>query len=462
MKYALSRLSLLLLAVGAAGCQEGLGPGNHGAIAEIRILAVGDTLRGLARSYQLHALVLDSNGTQLDSVPLEWTSSAPDVATVDENGTVQTVAVGAARIAAAAGGVQGATELAVADQAGMIATAKGPICALNEQGLVYCWGAEWVGMGLTNDPKLMDPDLVFHSVNGGWAAFVCGLTTAGRALCWGRNNTGGLGDGTLTDRASPTPVSGDLLFQFLRSTGTHTCGITETKEVYCWGWSDRGQVGSGAADMCSGTPCSLVPALVDTDQQFRSLSLSSVSSCGLEDSGDLYCWGALSSRTTVTTPQPFVPGYRFKQVASATWQQCGIGMDGQTYCWPIYFSWADPAPIGGPQLVYISDAVGGHFCGLDAGGAAYCWGTNYLGQLGIGVFSDTVITTPQPVVGGLSFTSIAAGDQYTCAMTASSQVYCWGFNQGNEGLVDPTAGEPCPSFPSMTCYPEPRLTRFNP
>jgi hypothetical protein len=34
----------------------------------------------------------------------------------------------------------------------------------------------------------------------------CGMTAQGIAYCWGRNAWGEIGDGTTTDRATPTPV----------------------------------------------------------------------------------------------------------------------------------------------------------------------------------------------------------------------------------------------------------------
>jgi alpha-tubulin suppressor-like RCC1 family protein len=34
----------------------------------------------------------------------------------------------------------------------------------------------------------------------------CALELDGRALCWGANRSGQLGDGTTTDRLIPTPV----------------------------------------------------------------------------------------------------------------------------------------------------------------------------------------------------------------------------------------------------------------
>ncbi len=36
--------------------------------------------------------------------------------------------------------------------------------------------------------------------------FACGLTTDGQIFCWGLNEEGQLGDGTLTSRPDPRPV----------------------------------------------------------------------------------------------------------------------------------------------------------------------------------------------------------------------------------------------------------------
>jgi alpha-tubulin suppressor-like RCC1 family protein len=67
-------------------------------------------------------------------------------------------------------------------------------------------------------------------------------------------------------------------------------------------------------------------------------------------------------------------------------------------------------------------------CGIRAGGAAYCWGFNGAGQFGDNkmVFLDSV---PRGVLGGLLFTSIAAGKDHTCALDASGNAYCWGLNK---------------------------------
>lgn len=71
-----------------------------------------------------------------------------------------------------------------------------------------------------------------------------------------------------------------------------------------------------------------------------------------------------------------------------------------------------------------------HTCALDDGGAAYCWGSNNDGQLGIG--RAFVPGPTQRVAGGLTFTQIAAGGSHTCAITATGVAYCWGANSDGQ------------------------------
>jgi len=79
----------------------------------------------------------------------------------------------------------------------------------------------------------------------------------------------------------------------------------------------------------------------------------------------------------------------------------------------------------------VSVSVGNsHSCGITTGGAAYCWGNGEGGRLGDGQFHTSppyATTVPVPVVGGLSFSALAAGWNSTCAIAANGGAYCWGF-----------------------------------
>jgi len=70
-------------------------------------------------------------------------------------------------------------------------------------------------------------------------------------------------------------------------------------------------------------------------------------------------------------------------------------------------------------------------CALRADGSAWCWGSNWNGQLGNGGAyrlgtSERYYDTPQPVAGGHRFVSISAGLYHACALKADGSAWCWG------------------------------------
>jgi alpha-tubulin suppressor-like RCC1 family protein len=78
----------------------------------------------------------------------------------------------------------------------------------------------------------------------------------------------------------------------------------------------------------------------------------------------------------------------------------------------------------------VSAAGGsGHSCALTAAGAAWCWGYNGDGELGIGVVDLSASRdSASQVAGGHAFASIVAALSYTCALGTDSLAYCWGMD----------------------------------
>ena len=94
------------------------------------------------------------------------------------------------------------------------------------------------------------------------------------------------------------------------------------------------------------------------------------------------------------------------------------------------------APAGEPVGVIAQPLAAGYYhnCGLTGSGAAYCWGWNLDGALGIGSITPDFFRVPVAVSGGMSFTAITANVGHTCALTSSGAAYCWGFRFG-DGLI---------------------------
>jgi alpha-tubulin suppressor-like RCC1 family protein/uncharacterized protein YjdB len=83
------------------------------------------------------------------------------------------------------------------------------------------------------------------------------------------------------------------------------------------------------------------------------------------------------------------------------------------------------AVVGGHAFVTLRGR-GGHTCGLTSDGTAYCWGTGTSGQLGDGAATNRNV--PVRVAGGLVFRDIAPAQSHTCAVTTAGEAYCWGIN----------------------------------
>jgi alpha-tubulin suppressor-like RCC1 family protein len=130
-------------------------------------------------------------------------------------------------------------------------------CAL-QAGAAYCWGDNSFGQlgdGTTTRrlvPVAVAGGLTFKALSAGFY-HTCGILTTGQAYCWGRNTPnsvqesvgGQIGDGTTTDRPSPTLVTGGLIFQSISAGEVSTCGVTTGSLAYCWGDNEYGQLGTG-------------------------------------------------------------------------------------------------------------------------------------------------------------------------------------------------------------------------
>lgn len=140
-----------------------------------------------------------------------------------------------------------------------VAAWGGVSCGVRTDGTAWCWGFNGngqLGIGVGADRHTpaqvgTDTDWLRLSVGG---YHVCGTRGNGTAWCWGLNNYGSLGDGTGAASTTPVRVDGpaDWSGQVTAGSG-HACASRAAGTLWCWGLNNFGQVGDGSV-VNQGTP----------------------------------------------------------------------------------------------------------------------------------------------------------------------------------------------------------------
>jgi alpha-tubulin suppressor-like RCC1 family protein len=210
-------------------------------------------------------------------------------------------------------------------------------CGLTGSGAAHCWGSGALGNGTVQSsvPVPVGGGLVFRSISAGLAN-TCGVTLAGAAYCWGGNGLGELGIGSSEGNApTPVPVSGGHTFSSVSVGANGACGLTTAGKAYCWG-SENG-LGSPAPSMCpvvpgmttQPIPCAMSPVPVAYDFTFSRLAFSSQNGCGVTVEGEVHCWNYFHHWPARITGLPAARNVSVAHYSTG----CALGEDGIVYCW---------------------------------------------------------------------------------------------------------------------------------
>jgi alpha-tubulin suppressor-like RCC1 family protein len=266
----------------------------------------------------------------------------------------------------------------------------------------------------------------------------CAVLSDGSAQCWGANEAGQLGDGTLDTRPHAGPVVGVEKARAIAAGGGHSCALREDGTVVCWGHNDRGQLGDGGRE---GRP---QPTLVRGVSGAVELAVGFEHACARLSGGEVKCWGANESGQLGVTGDDAllavtVKGLVADEIGAGGAHTCARS-GGVVRCWGKN----DKGQLGDgttrgrgrPEKVRgLDDAaqlgVGKfHTCARTKAGAVTCWGWNVDGQLGDGTEKDR--STPKAVSGLEGAIDVVAGNGHTCARMRSGPPQCWGWNQDGQ------------------------------
>ena len=451
-------------------------------------IQVGGTL-------QLSVEIRDAAGSVLSDRAVLWTSTDPTVATVDNAGVVSGVAEGVASVAAESEGISGVISVTVPPLP-PLAVVTGHLfsCALDTERYAHCWGHNFAGKlgNASVDPVQDTLSDVPVAVSGGMrfndlvaaGSHACGLTPDGEAYCWGYARYGQLGTATpqvcysinttpIECSFVPVEVSGGHRFrQLAAGTLPFVCGLTVDRETYCWGSNEYQQLGTESGDLCgpSSVDCSVTPMAVNAAPVFEFISAGLWHVCGVTNDREVYCWGVNQnavfgngSTESASEPTPVSNWPVLTRILGGSDFSCGLTLSGQAWCAGdnglgelgsgTQNNSATPIAVaGGLTFTSLStqreNSVIGHACGIGTDGAAYCWGANTHGQLGVAQtfgfcsFNQQQLPCnrePIAVTGGIEFEVLSAGNEHTCGRTVSDDVYCWGrndFGQLGDGTRD--------------------------
>ena len=276
--------------------------------------------------------------------------------------------------------------------------------------------------------------------------YTCALTSGGGAKCWGRNITGQLGNGTLTESWIPRNVS-DLSGATQITAGHgHTCALIGGGTVKCWGGNRYGQLGYTSSEDCGELGvsflCTTIPTLVPSLSGATQVAAGDFHTCALVTDGEVKCWGRnwagqLGNGTTTDSATPVsVAGLTgATRIAAGASHTCAL-VSGAVKCWGYggegqlgngtSTNSSTPVDVTGLSDATRIAAGAYHTCALVSDGAAMCWGQNIWGELGNGTRQDS--GTPVSVRKLTDATRIAGGDYHTCALISDGTVACWGLN----------------------------------
>jgi alpha-tubulin suppressor-like RCC1 family protein len=254
------------------------------------------------------------------------------------------------------------------------------------------------------------------------ASHSCALRTDGAVYCWGRNDTGQVGDGTQQDRPTPARVAGLPVGRNVVQIAAgelHTCAMMDDNTVWCWGTNDQHILGQCEdATLVS----SALPLMV-------------------------HSWQASVAGSPTCDP---TVAFKATSIAAGGVHNCAVGTDGALYCWGENshgsqggqcgqdYAVLDPVPgplkIAGTLTQGVSAVQTGdeYSCVLGTDHSVWCFGSNDLYELGQGGGNATGSYKPLAVQGLADADYLVLADETGCVVTRQKTLFCWG--SGSTGI----------------------------
>lgn len=411
-----SRVITAILLVTVAGCSGGDSPSGPDSqarsLTRVEVSPAAATLEYVGDTMRVVAYGLDGEGVHLSGIQFTWSSTAPEIAIVDQSGLVTAVSDGTTSVVASSDGISGSASLSVRI---VPATVEFQIDSL-----------EFTALGDTINPAFFVRDSGGTPISGAATTLnsydpgVAGVTADGDVVSTGAGETwiegriDGLVD-SLFVRVQQVPATVEL-----NVSNVDLFGLGSTSSITAKVVDSNGNMLPGGSQ----------PDVSSSNEDVVSISGEEIVAEGLGVADLVAEFEGLASSAV----QVRVDGWR--KIFDGYDRLCGVTALSGVYCSTLGRTDAEWNPLDQtsdvPEVLQVS--IGNHHvCVLIAGGALRCSGSNEKGQLG-GESHGTTYVSPMPdhVV-----TQVTAFGKSTCALTEAQELFCWGDNfVGQLGLGD--------------------------
>ena len=361
--------------------------------------------------------------------------------------------------------------------------------AITSEGRVFTWGQNYYGqLGDGTTTNRLIPTEITSNFNLNAGETITGMslgyfhssaiTSDGRVFIWGQNyygELGQLGDGTTTNRSTPTEITsnfnlnaGETIISI--SLGAkHSSAITSERRVFTWGNNSFGQLGDETSYMYrSVLPTEITSNFyLNIEETITSVLLGHYHSSAITSEGRIFTWGyndnsqlGDGTKTDKNTPMEIGVNYisslqiylpiseTIASMSVGEYHSSAITSEGRIFTWGLN----DKGQLGNGTIsdksapieitsnfnlntgeTITSMSLGlNHSSAISSEGRAFTWGSNYYGQLGHGTFASkstpTEITSNFNLNTGETITSISLGEFHSSAITSDGRIFTWGRN----------------------------------
>ena len=300
------------------------------------------------------------------------------------------------------------------------------VIAKDATGNLYAWGRNYIGqLGIGNTEDQTSPVKItgltnIEEVYVGYSSVIA-KDKNGNLYAWGDNLDGGLGIGNTEDQTSPVKITGlTNIEEVYIASHTGEAGVIakdRNGNLYAWGNNESGQLGIGDVEQ-QNVPIKIQGLNSIEEVYMKQQGQGEVNTFAIDINGNLYTWGSkqrgilgIETETDQTTPVKIEGLSNIKNVYCKTndFDAAIIAKDsdGNLYTWGSNIlgelgigntDWQD-TPVKIEGLSNIEDVEirlsgeGTSVLAKDDKGNLYVWGSNQTGQIGLDKDGD-IQTTP--------------------------------------------------------------------